>query len=182
MNKLFIFVLGIGIGAGTTYVIMTREDERELIIHEPEEDIEDGADVMQTDEGVIVEKLTKQYKSTDTGEAEHINYNDTVDVDEDEPPESEWPYLIGEKMYKQECVFYEKKVLYYHAKDGILTDEDYNAFNNPELVIDAYGYIEFDDFFDVNIPDAFFVRNDAQETDYQIFWLFEDSFNDLIEG
>jgi len=177
MKQLLIFITGLGIGAGATYYFMNQEYERELIIDE-----DDAEDIEDTKPKVHVEKLVKDYISNDEEAVqEAIKYHKAVAMDdeENESPESDWPYLIGEKMFKQENEFYEKKTLYYHAKDGVLTTEANIPFEHPEAAIDDYSFIEFDDFFDVNIPDVFYVRNDVQETDYEIYWLFEDSFTDL---
>lgn len=192
MNKVFIFLLGAGIGSLVTWKIIDEkykriaDEEIESVIEHYKEKEKNNTSVKITSDGIEIRKDEKVVTSINAPETpwgpdpsykEIISpYTSSEDEDdyvvETEPQEeSIAPYVISPEEFGE---FGNKTVSLMYYADGILADDDDVIVSDPENVIgDALSHFgEYED-------DAVHVRDENTETDYEIL-LSEKTFDEIL--
>ena len=147
LTGLIMFLAGAAMGSATTYYILTRKDEYE-IISEGEDD-----EVLSTEE----------QKEIDDKYASIININEYTAKNKKEVKEgmSNKPYIISPDEFSMED--YDICSLTYYS-DGVLADENNEIIENVEDTVGLESLNHFGEFED----DSVFVRNDKLKIDYEI--------------
>lgn len=177
-----IFLLGAGIGALVTYVLLKEkyEDILEEEIEAAKEDLTEHKPSpltarklaeanIERKNNILYRKLTKKYTPY-----EKIF---TSDVEEKVEGAVE-PWVIALDEFTNDMRFYDKITIYYYNVDDVLTNEEEEPLTNAfELIGDAL--LSFGDRSED--PDIVYVRNERLSTDYEVIRLNK-SYQEAILG
>lgn len=122
--------------------------------------------------------ITKSYQGDDE-ELEANDLKDQVDevslaVNNDAPVND--IYVINADQFAREKFGYDKVTLYFWGLERLLTDEDGDILDVPDLL----GY-DWESHIGEFEPDIVYVRNDLLESDYEVV-LRHDSFYEMRDG
>lgn len=194
MNKVVIFLAGVGVGAGATWYFTKKHYEKIA-----DEEIKDVVNKFKTykealeDEyaGVPDENPNPNYEGK-SGRSNNEKMEGTVQSDSDEElfngvidnptgedvdePESVMPYVISEEEFG-ENEDYDQKTLFWYYRDNILaTDEDLEVENKENTVGDA-----LEEFKKDRYVERVLVCNEYEETYYEIL-ISEKHFYEVTGG
>lgn len=183
-------LVGAGVGAGATYILMKDKFEHEEIErnHEEaltmtEEELKDYYIEQLRDLGVgIFTDEDIDPKEMERLTASRVNPVEEDDEDENEDEEDEGPlepnpepYVIDEGEFGENDD-YSTQTLHYYKEDGIFTDED-------NEVLDGVGRLIGDTIDDISSceGDSIYIRSETICCDYEIL-IFDDSYAHAVEG
>lgn len=180
MNKALIFLLGVGIGGGTTWLLLKEyyhrlaDDEIESVVsryREPEKKEPAQNEEEQVDKKVFntYTNLTKNYskpspmdyaaKYQNVIKEKDIEYAATEHPEDDDEAS---PYVISPEEFG-ELDDYDKISLTYYA-DGYLVEGDLGIIDDVDAVVGPDALDSFGEYEE----DAVYVRNDQHKADYEI--------------
>lgn len=182
LKKILLFLAGAGIGSGVTFLIMKDKNERALqqerqnMLDEIEEfkreELKESTDEDVTkycdDDVIVTKEKAKDMKEKLSNLVEDIKESkETVDELINKYETTEGPYIISSDEFDTKG--YELRYWYLY-NDGVIVDE-----NNDEITTDEISYSIGDCLNGyINGEDVVYIRNDFDETDYEIKRIDED--------
>lgn len=183
MKKFIFFILGCGLGSGVTYFIVRDKYERKLKSERDSmiKEVEDIKGLVNENKEEVVkdktEELTKVYKGELTTDnlgflvekTDNKTEEKNEDIDENEP------YIITAEEFDSKG--YELRYWYIYL-DDVLVDEQNNIITTQEA---EYSLGNCLDQADWDNEYVMHIRNDSEETDYEIKRLEHDYIEDEDE-
>ena len=172
LKKVLLFLAGAGIGSGVTFLIMKDKNERALqqerqnMLDEIEEFKRE--ELKESTDELVSEEEAKDAKEKLSNLVEDIKESkETVDELINKYETTEGPYIISSDEFDNKG--YDLRYWYLY-NDGVVVDE-----NNDEVTTDEISYSIGDCLNGyINGEDVVYVRNDFDETDYEIKRIDED--------
>lgn len=172
LKKILLFLAGAGIGSGVTFLIMKDKNERALqqerqnMLDEIEEFKRE--ELKESTDELVSEEEAKDVKEKLSNLVEDIKENkETVDELINKYETTDGPYIISSDEFDTKG--YELRYWYLY-NDGVVVDE-----NNDEITTDEISYSIGDCLNGyINGEDVVYIRNDFDETDYEIKRIDED--------
>ena len=172
LKKVLLFLAGAGIGSGVTFLIMKDKNERALqqerqnMLDEIEEFKRE--ELKESTDELASEEEAKDAKEKLSNLVEDIKESkETVDELINKYETTEGPYIISSDEFDNKG--YDLRYWYLY-NDGVVVDE-----NNDEVTTDEISYSIGDCLNGyINGEDVVYVRNDFDETDYEIKRIDED--------
>lgn len=172
LKKVLLFLAGVGIGSGVTFLIMKDKNERALqqerqnMLDEIEEFKRE--ELKESTDELVSEEEAKDAKEKLSNLVEDIKESkETVDELINKYETTEGPYIISSDEFDNKG--YDLRYWYLY-NDGVVVDE-----NNDEVTTDEISYSIGDCLNGyINGEDVVYVRNDFDETDYEIKRIDED--------
>lgn len=176
-KKVLLFLAGAGIGSGVTFLIMRDKNERALqqerqnmldeieeFKKENSEETTDEVDPQKELKSIVNEFL---YNNDKAQKREDEVNKESVDELINKYESTEGPYIISAEEFDEKG--YETRYWYLY-NDGVVVDE-----NNDEITTEELSYSIGDCLNDyINGDDVVHIRNDFDETDYEIKKIDED--------
>lgn len=172
LKKILLFLAGAGIGSGVTFLIMKDKNERALqqerqnMLDEIEEFKRE--ELKESTDELVSEEEAKDAKEKLSNLVEDIKESkETVDELINKYETTEGPYIISSDEFDNKG--YDLRYWYLY-NDGVVVDE-----NNDEVTTDEISYSIGDCLNGyINGEDVVYIRNDFDETDYEIKRIDED--------
>ena len=172
LKKVLLFLAGAGIGSGVTFLIMKDKNERALqqerqnMLDEIEEFKRE--ELKESTDELVSEEEAKDAKEKLSNLVEDIKESkETVDELINKYETTEGPYIISSDEFDNNG--YDLRYWYLY-NDGVVVDE-----NNDEVTTDEISYSIGDCLNGyINGEDVVYIRNDFDETDYEIKRIDED--------
>lgn len=172
LKKILLFLAGAGIGSGVTFLIMKDKNERALqqerqnMLDEIEEFKRE--ELKESTDELVSEEEAKDAKEKLSNLVEDIKESkETVDELINKYETTEGPYIISSDEFDNKG--YDLRYWYLY-NDGVVVDE-----NNDEITTDEISYSIGDCLNGyINGEDVVYIRNDFDETDYEIKRIDED--------
>jgi hypothetical protein len=172
LKKVLLFLAGAGIGSGITFLIMKDKNERALqqerqnMLDEIEEFKRE--ELKESTDELVSEEEAKDAKEKLSNLVEDIKESkETVDELINKYETTEGPYIISSDEFDNKG--YDLRYWYLY-NDGVVVDE-----NNDEVTTDEISYSIGDCLNGyINGEDVVYIRNDFDETDYEIKRIDED--------
>lgn len=172
LKKVLLFLAGAGIGSGVTFLIMKDKNERALqqerqnMLDEIEEFKRE--ELKESTDELVSEEEAKDAKEKLSNLVEDIKESkETVDELINKYETTEGPYIISSDEFDNKG--YDLRYWYLY-NDGVVVDE-----NNDEVTTDEISYSIGDCLNGyINGEDVVYIRNDFDETDYEIKRIDED--------
>lgn len=169
MNKgvkyAFAFVIGAAAGSFATWKILKTKYEQ--IAHEEIESVREVYRQKLNDMGEG--EPDQKAEETEDDDSEYFVYEDmaseyTAEKGGSDSTMNDGPYLITPGKFAENEEYDVEDLLYF--TDGVLTDDAFNAIDNPESIVvpdfaEHFGDYDYD-------QDTVYVRNDRLKTDYEI--------------
>lgn len=196
MKGVFIFLAGAGVGAGATWYFVKRHYEKiadeeiadvvnrfktykksleEESVEAPDENPNPNYEGNSGRSNVVPMERPIQSDSDEELSNGFID-NPIGDKSVDEPKESTFPYVISEDEFG-DIEDYDQQTLFWYYRDNILaTDEDLEVEDIKTTIGDA-----LEEFRKDRYVERVFVRNDTDETDYEIL-ISEKHFYEVTGG
>lgn len=172
LKKVLLFLAGAGIGSGVTFLIMKDKNERALqqerqnMLDEIEEFKRE--ELKESTDELVSGEEAKDAKEKLSNLVEDIKESkETVDELINKYETTEGPYIISSDEFDNKG--YDLRYWYLY-NDGVVVDE-----NNDEVTTDEISYSIGDCLNGyINGEDVVYIRNDFDETDYEIKRIDED--------
>lgn len=183
LSKVLIFAAGAALGVAASYKYFEKKYKRiaddeiasmseyyEKRLAQAEEEIDDYSTEMKAQEYMdrASEKFPEVRELVD--KLNELNYTESKEVPKVKPP-----YVISPDEFG-EIEEYATETLYYY-KDHVLADDQDNIIEDADDVIGVGSLTHFGEYED----DSVFVRNDREETDYEIL-LDPREYSDVINS
>ena len=183
LSKVLIFAAGAALGVAASYKYFEKKYKRiaddeiasmseyyEKRLAQAEEEIDDYSTEMKAQEYMdrASEKFPEVRELVD--KLNELNYTENKEVPKVKPP-----YVISPDEFG-EIEEYATETLYYY-KDHVLADDQDNIIEDADDVIGVGSLTHFGEYED----DSVFVRNDREETDYEIL-LDPREYSDVINS
>lgn len=183
LSKVLIFAAGAAIGAAATYKFFktkyerivqeeldSMEDYYEQKLRDAQEEIDDYSAELQVRE--YVDRLEGKDPAVQqlVDKLNDLNYTENKEVPKVKPP-----YVISPDEFG-EIDEYATETLYYYS-DNVLADDQDNIIEDADNVIGIGSLTHFGEYED----DSVFVRNDREETDYEIL-LNPQKYSDVVNS
>lgn len=183
LSKVLIFAAGAALGVAASYKYFEKKYKRiaddeiasmseyyEKRLAQAEEEIDDYSTEIEAQEHIdrASEKFPEVRELVD--KLNELNYTENKEVPKVKPP-----YVISPDEFG-EIEEYATETLYYY-KDHVLADDQDNIIEDADDVIGVGSLTHFGEYED----DSVFVRNDREETDYEIL-LDPREYSDVINS
>lgn len=183
LSKVLIFAAGAAIGAAVSHKYFEKKYEKiaeekiasmteyyEQLLCTAEEEIDDYSAEIEAQDRVdrAAEKFPEVRELVN--KLNDLNYTENKEVPNVKPP-----YVISPDEFG-EIDEYATETLYYY-KDQVLADDQDNVIEDADNVIGVGSLTHFGEYED----DSVFVRNDREETDYEIL-LHPEKYSDVVKS